>query len=151
MRLTAWQDIASSKPQPSSDTSEVPAPVLLLSPNSESTGNAPIVQASDTRATSTVISHPSQTGSLLPDTVSTSNSDGMNHTAGTSGRPIRSRHLPTRFRDLLPEPSLPSPTDLEAQSSEPTTSATNPTLHLPRIILHVFDSFRTSFNRFGVV
>jgi hypothetical protein len=72
------------------------------------------------------------------------------HMAGTSssGRPIRSRRLRACFRDLLPEPSLPSPTDLEPQPS--VSGSFNPTLQLPRIILHVFDSFHTSFNKFGV-
>ena len=50
----------------------------------------------------------------------------------------RTRRLPARYRDYLPEP--PRPVD-------PVPAAT-PTL--PRVILHVFDSFRSSFNRFGI-
>ncbi|KAF8452317.1 hypothetical protein L210DRAFT_789185, partial [Boletus edulis BED1] len=67
------------------------------------------------------------------------------NTAETSGRPIRSRRLPVRFRDLLPEPSLPSQANAEARPSE-----SGPTSRLPRVILHVFDSFRTTLNKFGV-
>ena len=77
------------------------------------------------------------------------NPDAFDHPTGTSGRPVRSRRLPARFRDVLPEPSLPSTTNLDAQSSECGTSNAAVSW-LPRVILHVFDSFRTSFNKFGV-
>lgn len=51
-------------------------------------------------------------------------------------RPTRSRQLPMRFCDELPVPPLPIP--------QPPPST------LPRVILHVFDSFRTSLNQFGI-
>ena len=50
----------------------------------------------------------------------------------------RTRRLPARYRDHLPEP--PRPVD-PVPPAAPT---------LPRVILHVFDSFRSSFNRFGI-
>lgn len=46
-------------------------------------------------------------------------------------------HLPARFCDLLPEASPPIPPD------------THPSF-VPHVILHVFDSFRTAFNAFGI-
>jgi Plavaka transposase len=51
-------------------------------------------------------------------------------------RPTRSRRLPMRFRDELPvpPPAIPQP----------------PPSTLPRVILHVFDSFRTTINEFGI-
>ena len=51
----------------------------------------------------------------------------------------RNRRLPARFRDLLPEPSLP------AVASQPASSSI-----IPRVFLHVWDSFTTQFNRFGI-
>ena len=45
--------------------------------------------------------------------------------------------LPARYRDHLPE--LPPPVD-----------PAPPSTFLPQVILHVFDSFCTSFNRFGI-
>ncbi|KAG1784663.1 uncharacterized protein HD556DRAFT_1451551 [Suillus plorans] len=51
-------------------------------------------------------------------------------------RPTRSRRLPMRFRD---EPPVPPPL---VPQSPPST--------LPRVILHVFDSFWTSLNQFGI-
>ena len=58
-------------------------------------------------------------------------------TAG-SCRPVRTRRMPARFRDVLPEPALPVPAD----------PALLPLI--PRVVLHVFDSFRTTFNIFGI-
>ncbi|KAI6158280.1 hypothetical protein BKA82DRAFT_4415302 [Pisolithus tinctorius] len=52
--------------------------------------------------------------------------------------PPRTRRLPARYRDQLPEPPCP------VHQPAPTSSV------LHRIILHVFDSFRTSFNKFGI-
>lgn len=58
--------------------------------------------------------------------------DGSDH----DSRPMRIRRLPLRYRDELPEPPPPC--------QDPPTS-------LPaRVILHVFDSIRTSFNKFGI-
>lgn len=51
-------------------------------------------------------------------------------------RPTRTHRPPARFRDELPVPPLP------VQQSPPSI--------LPRVILHVFDSFRTSVNQFGI-
>ncbi|KAG1883849.1 hypothetical protein F4604DRAFT_1981657 [Suillus subluteus] len=51
-------------------------------------------------------------------------------------RPTRSHRLPMRFRDKPPVPPPPIP------QSPPST--------LPRVILHVFGSFRTSLNQFGI-
>ena len=58
----------------------------------------------------------------------------------TSGslRPVRTRRLPARFRDVIPE--APPPAHIEPP----------PPPLLPRIILHVFDTFRTAFNPFGI-
>ncbi|KIM50702.1 hypothetical protein SCLCIDRAFT_34065 [Scleroderma citrinum Foug A] len=64
---------------------------------------------------------------------------------GGLSRPVRSRCLPARFRDILPELSLPP---LPETQSESHVSTSQPML--PHIILHVFDSFRTSFNKFGI-
>ncbi|KAG2113258.1 hypothetical protein BD769DRAFT_1673788 [Suillus cothurnatus] len=50
--------------------------------------------------------------------------------------PTCSRRLPMRFCDEPPVPPPPIP------QSPPST--------LPRVILHVFDSFRTSLNQFGI-
>ena len=49
----------------------------------------------------------------------------------------RTCRLPARYQDQLPE--LPLPVDPAPVST-----------FLPRVILHIFDSFRTSFNRFGI-
>ena len=56
-------------------------------------------------------------------------------------RQQRKQRLPARYRDQLPEapPAIhPDP----APASTPSI--------LPRVILHVFDSFRTAFNKFGI-
>ena len=53
--------------------------------------------------------------------------------------PPRSRRLPARFRDLLPGPPL------SAVDPQPSSSSI-----LPRVFLHVFDSFCTQFNKFGI-
>ena len=58
-------------------------------------------------------------------------------TAG-SCRPVWTRRLPAHFRDVLPEPALPVP-------AEPA-----PLPLIPCVILHVFDSFCTTFNTFGI-
>ena len=60
-----------------------------------------------------------------------------------SGRPVQSRRLPTRFKDVLPEPPLPS-------SHSPSIPSGSSSQVLPHVILHVFDSFRTSFNKFSI-
>ena len=53
--------------------------------------------------------------------------------------PPRSRHLPARFHDLLPTPLVPVlPTAVEQPSI------------IRQVILHVFDSFRTQFNLWGI-
>jgi len=56
-------------------------------------------------------------------------------------RPSRPRRLPRRYQDELPEPMAPA-------------VATCPVVDPPslprRVILHVFDSFRTVFNKFGI-
>ena len=49
----------------------------------------------------------------------------------------RTRRLPAQYRDHLPEPPLPV---------DPAPAST----FLPQVILHVFNSFRTSFNKFGI-
>lgn len=71
---------------------------------------------------------------------------------GSSGRPSgRSRRLPARFRDVLPEPSLPFPSSVDTDAASASESSeTTPRSILPRIILHVFDSFRTRFNAFSI-
>lgn len=58
-----------------------------------------------------------------------------------SGRPQRTHQLPTRYRDMLPEPPLPA-----ASESTPieTTSV------VPRVSLIVRNSFRTAENGFGL-
>ena len=58
------------------------------------------------------------------------------HPPPEATRPTRSHRLPMRFRDELPVPphNVPQP----------------PPSTLPRVILHVFDSFQTSLNRFGI-
>ncbi|KAG2090392.1 uncharacterized protein F5147DRAFT_658188 [Suillus discolor] len=54
-----------------------------------------------------------------------------------AGRPSRTHRLPLRFRDELPvpPPAIPAP------------ASTN-VVH--RVVLYVFDSFRTSLNQFGI-
>ena len=70
--------------------------------------------------------------------------------SGPRSRPVRTRRLPAQFRDILPEPSLPT-TDLEPVSPvSQSESQTRPALLLPRVILHVFNTFCTTFNRFGI-
>ncbi|KAG1717967.1 hypothetical protein EDB19DRAFT_1651785 [Suillus lakei] len=54
-----------------------------------------------------------------------------------AGRPSRPHRLPLRFRDELP---VPPPAIAEPAS----------TTVLRRVILYVFDSFRTSLNKFGI-
>lgn len=68
---------------------------------------------------------------------------------GSSGRPTRSRCLPGRFRDVLPEPA-PSLTGVGTGIQPESSTSTPQSDLLPRIILHVFDSLRTSFNKFGI-
>ena len=69
--------------------------------------------------------------------------------ANQAGRPSRMRHLPTRFRDVAPEPLLPvSATTEDATLVQSDNSAPQSTL--PHVILHVFDTIRTSFNHFGI-
>ena len=55
--------------------------------------------------------------------------------------PSRDRRLPARYRDLLPVPPLPA---VEPQPASSSTSI------LPRVFLHVWDSFTTQFNKFGI-
>ncbi|KAF8835227.1 hypothetical protein BDN67DRAFT_1015721 [Paxillus ammoniavirescens] len=91
--------------------------------------------------------------SLLSGSTSSHTQDvEMQHVGGTdvlSGRPAQSRRLPVRFRDVLPEPPVPVPEPTSSPTPPPTTTATLG-LALPRVILHVFDSLRTSFNAFGI-
>jgi len=68
--------------------------------------------------------------------------------ANDTGRPLRTRHLPARFRDVPPEPPLPI-TSEDTMPAEPDNSAPQ-SMALPRVILHVFDTICTSFNRFGI-
>lgn len=56
--------------------------------------------------------------------------------------PPRNQQLPARYRDLLPEPPLP------VINPQPTPSSSSV---IPRILLHVFNSFRTQFNKFSIV
>ena len=58
-------------------------------------------------------------------------------------RQKRKRRLPARYRDQLPEAPLAVHPDPDPDPA-PTPSI------LPRVILHVFDSFRTAFNKFGI-
>jgi len=53
--------------------------------------------------------------------------------------PPRSRRLPARFRDILPTPPVP----VLPMAAEPPSM-------IRQVILHVFDSFCTHFNRFGI-
>ena len=55
--------------------------------------------------------------------------------------PPHNRWLPARYRDLLPEPPLPA---VEPQSASSSTSV------IPRVVLHIWDSFTTLFNRFSI-
>ena len=69
---------------------------------------------------------------------------------GRGSRPARTRCLPARFMDILPEPSLPT-TDFEPVSPvSQSESQTRPALPLPQVILHVFNTFCTAFNQFGI-
>ena len=68
--------------------------------------------------------------------------------ANETGRPSRTRRLPARFRDVLPEPPLPI-TSEDATPAEPDDSVPQ-SMALPRVILHVFDTIHTSFNCFGI-
>lgn len=52
--------------------------------------------------------------------------------------PVHTQQLPACFRDILPEPALPVP-------MEPA-----PLSCIPHVILHVFNSFCTTFNPFGI-
>ena len=55
--------------------------------------------------------------------------------------PPRNRLLPARYWDLLPEPPLPA-VDHQTPSS--------PTSVIPHVILHVWNSFTTLYNKFGI-
>ena len=68
--------------------------------------------------------------------------------ANQAGRPLRTRRLPKRFRDVAPEPLLPVSIAEDATPVQSDNSAPQSTL--PRVILHVFDTIRTSFNWFGI-
>lgn len=57
-------------------------------------------------------------------------------------RPSRTRRLPPRYRDELPE--VPPP------AASASTSLADQSSCVRRVILHVFDSFRTGFNTFGI-
>ena len=67
----------------------------------------------------------------------------------SSGWPVRSRQLPARFRDVLPEPSLPHPPRLNSGAASDSSETASQSI-LPRVILHVFDTFCTCFNAFSV-
>ncbi|KAF8834144.1 hypothetical protein BDN67DRAFT_985532 [Paxillus ammoniavirescens] len=49
----------------------------------------------------------------------------------------RACHLPARFREQFPEPPPPA-------------SLAEPSSHICRVLLHVFDCFQTKFNEFGI-
>jgi len=69
--------------------------------------------------------------------------------ANQTGRPSQARRLPARFRDMAPEPPLPvSAITEDTTLVESDTSAPQSTL--PPVILHVFNTIRTSFNSFGI-
>ncbi|KAI6095493.1 hypothetical protein F5141DRAFT_1221894 [Pisolithus sp. B1] len=55
-----------------------------------------------------------------------------------SCHPTQSRHLPAQFRDILLELPLPLAADFPAAPM------------IPHVILHVFDSFHSAFNAFGI-
>lgn len=59
-----------------------------------------------------------------------------------NGRPARPHRLPLRFRDIAPAPPAPLP---------PGPLVPPGSYALPRVILHVRDSFRTGNNRFGLL
>ncbi|KIK81966.1 hypothetical protein PAXRUDRAFT_46299, partial [Paxillus rubicundulus Ve08.2h10] len=73
-----------------------------------------------------------------------------------SCRPTRSRRLPARFRDVLPEPPPPfsnseaNTTAKDVLLEPPPPDPESTQVPLPRIILHVFDSLRTPLNKFGI-
>ena len=71
--------------------------------------------------------------------------EGNLEAPGNLGWPEQSRQLPMRFRDVLPEPSLPHSPGVDSS-----TELATPQSILPRVILHVFDSFRTRFNAFHI-
>lgn len=113
---------------------------LPASSNIQPTGrNTFVVLASNTKTTTMTPDHTQTT--LLSDAEPVSD-----HAVRTSGWPIWPRCLPAHFQDMLLEPSLPSPIDPEAQSADLESRSSN----LPHVILHVFDSLHTSFNKFGV-
>lgn len=64
----------------------------------------------------------------------------LNDSSDASGsrQTVWTCHLPAQFRDVIPEAPPPAPTQPPAP----------PLLHC--IILHVFDSFHTAFNTFGI-
>jgi len=125
---------------------------LLPLPDPEPS-SVPVISHSD------VSGMPGGTASLSPQTTNlelTHSADSLecveeqNCHGGRGSRPVRTRRLPARFMDILPEPSLPT-TDFEPVSPvSQSESQTRPALPLPRVILHVFDTFCTAFNRFGI-
>jgi hypothetical protein len=59
-----------------------------------------------------------------------------------TGRPLRRRQLPARYRDILPQSS--SPVNAITNDTEPQTT------HITRIRLIVCDTIRTAANIFGL-
>lgn len=63
----------------------------------------------------------------------------------TSGRPVRSRRLPARYQDVLPEGTVPvAGPELQNQEMQ------NAPSRLPQVILIVRDQLKTQLNRFGL-
>ena len=56
--------------------------------------------------------------------------------------PPHNQQLPIRFQDLLPEPPLPV---VDPHSTSSSSSI------IPHIFLHMFNSFSTQFNKFGIM
>ena len=63
-------------------------------------------------------------------------------TTSETGRPLRQRRLPARYRDILPQSS--SPVNAIMNDTEPQTT------HITRIQLIVRDTIRTTANMFGL-
>lgn len=85
---------------------------------------------------------PDSTANVPTQPVSSPLADALSLPTGVDmPRPSRTRRLPRRYRDELPEPMTPA---------VPTCPTVEPPSLPRRVILHVFDSFQTMFSNFGI-
>ena len=129
--------------EPSTEASTQSTSNAPPDPSPEQTLPDPPADAS-TQPTSNVPLDPSPEQTLRAPPAEASTQSTLNVAGGPEPEhtlPARNRRLPARYRDLLPEPPLPA---VDPQPGPSSISI------LPRVFLHIFDSFRTQFNKFGL-